>query len=69
MEAALHEFLVGQSTPLLFAILAIMVLLLAKGADSLVDKAVEISHSAGVPKALIGATIVSLGTTLTEASV
>ncbi|MDG2170959.1 MAG: calcium/sodium antiporter [Opitutales bacterium] len=69
MEAALHEFLVGQSTPLLFAILAIMVLLLAKGADSLVDKAVEISHSAGVPKALIGATIVSLGTTLPEASV
>lgn len=69
MEAALHEFLVSQSTLLLFAILAVMVIVLARGADLLVDKAVEISHSAGVPKALIGATIVSLGTTLPEASV
>ncbi len=46
-----------------------MLFILAKGADSLVDKAVEISHTAGIPKALIGATIVSLGTTLPEASV
>ena len=69
MEAALHEFLIDQSTLLLFVILGVMIMVLARGADLLVDKAVEISHSVGVPKALIGATIVSLGTTLPEASV
>lgn len=42
---------------------------LAKGADQLVDGAVAISMEWGVPKVIIGATIISLGTTLPEASV
>ncbi|MDA0346119.1 MAG: calcium/sodium antiporter [Verrucomicrobia bacterium] len=69
MESFLHEFVAERSTLILLGILAVMLFILAKGADSLVDKAVEISHTAGIPKALIGATIVSLGTTLPEASV
>jgi cation:H+ antiporter len=69
MESILHGFISDQSTYLLLAILALMVGILAKGADLLVDKAVEVSHIARIPKALIGATIVSLGTTLPEASV
>lgn len=69
MESLLHEFILHRSTLVLFGLLAITVLILAKGADLLVDKAVEISRLAGIPKALIGATIVSLGTTLPEASV
>jgi cation:H+ antiporter len=69
MESILQEFIVERSTLLLFLFLAVMIVILAKGADLLVDKAVEISRLAGVPKALIGATIVSLGTTLPEASV
>lgn len=69
MESFLHAFLPEQSTIILFVILAVMLFILAKGADSLVDKAVEISNTAGIPKALIGATVVSLGTTLPEASV
>ena len=69
MESILHEFVAERSTLILFGILAVMLFILAKSADSLVDKAVEISHTAGIPKALVGATIVSLGTTLPEASV
>lgn len=56
----------------LFAILAIIVfsiLTLGKGADILVEEAVVLSLKWGIPKILIGATIVSLGTTLPEASV
>ena len=43
--------------------------LLGKGADLLVDEAVGLSVRWGVPKMVIGATIVSLGTTLPEATV
>ena len=42
---------------------------LSKGADWLVDSAVALSLKWGMPKMVIGATIVSLGTTLPEASV
>lgn len=69
MESNLHDYVSQLPTLVLFLALGIMILVLAKGADLLVDKAVEISHLAGVPKVLIGATIVSLGTTLPEASV
>lgn len=42
---------------------------LAKGADLLVEEAVALSVRWGIPTLLIGATIVSLGTTLPEAAV
>jgi cation:H+ antiporter len=51
---------------LLFVIIAASLGLLVKGADILVDHAVVLSVKWGVPKMLIGATIVSLGTTLPE---
>ncbi len=53
----------------LFIIIAGSLLVLMKGADLLVDQAVSLSVRWGVPKILIGATIVSIGTTLPEASV
>ena len=43
--------------------------MLAKGADILVEQAVSLSRRLGVPKMLIGATVVSVGTTLPEAAV
>jgi cation:H+ antiporter len=46
-----------------------MLYLLGKGADILIDEAVVLSNHWGVPKVLIGATIVSLGTTTPEAAV
>ncbi|NLM00743.1 MAG: calcium/sodium antiporter [Treponema sp.] len=54
---------------LLFLIIAISIVVLGKGSDILVDNAVKLSLKWGVPKMIIGATIVSLGTTLPEFSV
>ena len=53
----------------LFVIIAITLYLLGKGADILVDEAVTLSTRWGIPQTLIGATIVSLGTTTPEAAV
>ena len=60
-----------QQAPLLalFAVIAAAILVLVKGADLLVDQAVALSMRWGVPTMLVGATIVSIGTTLPEASV
>lgn len=69
MEHFISNFLVTLGTPLVFIIAAISLYTLGKGADILVDEAVGISKRLGIPKAIIGATIVSLGTTLPEASV
>lgn len=57
--------------PLIFllGIIAISLFTLSKGADILIDEAVIISGYLNIPKAIIGATIVSLGTTLPELSV
>lgn len=69
MEEILHVFLLGMPTWVLVAVIAGSLVLLSKGADILVDEAVELSIRWGVPKMIIGATIVSLGTTLPEVSV
>ncbi|AEE17562.1 calcium/sodium antiporter [Treponema brennaborense] len=54
---------------ILLAIIAAALFVLSKGADILVDSAVALSEKWGVPKMLIGATVVSLGTTLPEVTV
>ena len=61
----------AQQLPIIVLFIAIFALLyiLGKGADLLVDEAVTLSVKWGIPKILIGATVVSLGTTLPEASV
>ena len=69
MEEIIHEFVVSFSTPILFLIIAIMLYILSKGADILVEEAANLSLQLGVSKMIIGATIVSLGTTLPEAAV
>ena len=42
---------------------------LGKAADTLVEQAAHLSEKSGIPKLVVGSTIVSLGTTLPEASV
>ncbi|MBM3316556.1 MAG: sodium:calcium antiporter [Candidatus Eisenbacteria bacterium] len=69
MEAWLEHIVAALPLWLLFGAVAILILTLSKGAELLVDQAVTLSLRWGVPKMLIGATIVSLGTTLPEASV
>lgn len=69
MEAIIHSYLTSFSTIVLALIICASLYTLSKGADILVDEAVSLSLRWGVPKMIIGATIVSLGTTLPEASV
>lgn len=69
MEEILQQYLSSNHTVILLIIIAILLWVLAKGADILVDQAVSLSLHWGVPKMVIGATIVSLGTTLPEATV
>lgn len=74
MEQYINEFV--KSIPhtiwgaiVLFLIILAALYVLGKGADILVDQAVLLSLRWGVPKMLVGATVVSLGTTLPEVSV
>ncbi len=69
MDALLHHFLLNSSIFVSLLVLAVSLYTLGKGADILVDSAVSLSLKWGVPKMILGATIVSLGTTLPEASV
>lgn len=69
MEALIMNFYENLPTIVLILIAAVSFFTLGKGADFLVDEAVSLSVHWGVPKMVIGATIVSLGTTLPEATV
>lgn len=69
MEALLIGSLEQLATVWLFGIIAVSLFTLSKGADILVDEAVSLSVHWRIPKAVIGATVVSLGTTLPEATV
>ena len=69
MEEIIHSFLLGLPTYFIVIIIAFTLYTLSKGADVLVDEAVSLSLDLGISKVIIGATIVSLGTTLPEASV
>jgi cation:H+ antiporter len=53
----------------LLAISAVAILILVKGADWLVNGASGLAYQFGLPKVIVGATIVSLGTTSPECAV
>lgn len=65
MEALIEE----QPWPVLLVIVVVALAILGKAADWLVKEAVALSERSGMPKFIIGATIVSLGTTTPEAAV
>ncbi len=69
MEQWITEIINGLPSLALFAIIAVTLYTLGKGADWLVDEAVILSTRWGLGKAVIGATIVSIGTTTPEAAV
>lgn len=69
MEQIFEAFLETVPTLLIILIIAAALFLLSRGADILVNEAVSLSVRWGIPKMIIGATIVSLGTTLPEVSV
>lgn len=69
MESFISNLFGTFPTIVLLLIIAATLFTLSKGADILVTEAVSLSIYWGVPKMIIGATIVSLGTTLPEVSV
>ena len=68
-EAVLQQWVGGLSTSVLLVIIAVCIALLSKGADWMIDGVVDLAQRTGMPKIVIGATVVSLGTTLPEAFV
>ena len=54
---------------ILLGVIAISLAIIGKAADWLVEEAVALSERSGIPKVVIGATIVSLGTTAPEVAV
>ena len=69
MEAALDHFFSELHWALLGLVIVVSLLILGKAADWLVDEAVVLSERSRIPKVVIGATVVSLGTTTPEAAV
>jgi cation:H+ antiporter len=69
MEAWVHDWLDDRSWLMILSVLAVAIAALGKSADWLVAQATELSLRAGVPRLVVGATILSLGTTTPEAAV
>ena len=69
MEHLLTHFFSQLGLLPLLGILGLCILILSKGADWLIDAVVDVAKRTGLPHIIIGATIVSLGTTLPEAFV
>ena len=69
MEEFLNQLFSQLHGGLLALVIVVSLGVLGKAADWLVDEAVTLSERSGIPKAVIGATIVSLGTTTPEAAV
>ena len=68
-EQVLLDFVSDLSILVLLLIIVGAVAFLSKGADWMIDGVVDLARRTGLPKIVIGATVVSLGTTLPEAFV
>ncbi|NQU13958.1 MAG: calcium/sodium antiporter [Desulfobacteraceae bacterium] len=68
-ETRLLALISDLSTVTLLIVVAACILILSKGADWMVDGVVHLANRTGLPRIVIGATIVSLGTTTPEAFV
>ncbi|MFC1535347.1 sodium:calcium antiporter, partial [Thermodesulfobacteriota bacterium] len=68
-EARLHHLIQGFSSIILIIVGVLCIVMLSKGADWLITGVVHLARRTGLPKVVIGATIVSLGTTTPEAFV
>jgi cation:H+ antiporter len=65
----IDQMIAGYPTLLLVFIIVVCLVLVSKGADWLVEGVVELARRTGLSRLIIGATIVSLGTTTPEAVV
>ncbi|MCD6264962.1 MAG: calcium/sodium antiporter [Deltaproteobacteria bacterium] len=68
-ETLLNNLVAGFPTIALLIFIALCIVILSKGADWMIDGVVHLARRTGLPRIVIGATIVSLGTTMPEAFV
>lgn len=68
-ETLLHHLMADLPTYLLLLIVAVSILVLSKGADWMINGVVHLAQRTGLPRIVISATVVSLGTTTPEAFV
>ena len=68
-EQLLYNLVAGLPSAILFIIMVVCLIVLCKGADWMIDGVVELAHRTGLPRIVIGATVISLGTTTPEAVV
>lgn len=66
LEALLNNLANQSPTWLLFVLIALCLAVLSKSADKMIDGAVALAGRTRLPKIIIGATIISLGTTVPE---
>ena len=64
----MYQILVNLNILIILLVLGLSLFVLSKAADFFVNNAVKLSEILGLPELIIGATIVSLGTTLPELS-
>jgi cation:H+ antiporter len=69
MDAWIYQWMRTLTSPALCLVIAGCIFILGKGADLLVEETVSVSLRWGGPRFMIGATVVSLGTTFPEAAV
>lgn len=67
--ADLNDLVANWHWTALVSVMAISILALGKGADWLIEEAVALSLRSGLPRVVVGATVVSVGTTAPEAVV
>ena len=68
-ETLLNNLVAGFPIIVLLGLIVVCIILLSKGADYMIDGVVSLARRTGLPKIVIGATIISLGTTTPEAFV
>lgn len=68
-DTAMQAVLADLPGWLLLAIVIVCIVVLSRGADWMIEGVVQLARRTGLPKIVIGATIVSLGTTTPEAVV
>ncbi len=68
-EAALQTYLHDTGTAVLLVVIVMCLYGLSKGADWAIEGVVDLALRTGLPRIVLGATVISLGTTLPEAFV
>jgi len=68
-EKILSEFVAGLPSWGLVLLIAVSIAVLSKSADWMIDGVVHLARRTGLPRIVIGATVISLGTTTPEAFV